>query len=115
MSLFATPASRSTTATATRRSLEFSRASSTNPQHTGNSSGGQSVQESAQLSNETNSASTNEEVLSMLRSLQQQVSTMQAQQTRAASERTARNQTSTPNSSLNDKRKLPKELSVSLV
>lgn len=113
--MFTTPAARSTTA---RRSLGF-RASSTNPQRTANPNDGQSQSmpqedsESAQQNNDQANSNSNEEVLSMLRSLQQQVSTMQAQQARAASERTARNPASTPNSSLNDRRKLPKELSVS--
>lgn len=53
------------------------------------------------------------EMLTILRGLQQQVSALQAQQSRA-SERTERTTVTTPSSSsLNDQRKLPKELTVS--
>ena len=93
--MFTTP--RLTTA-ATRRSLDYNRASSI--QCTTN-----------QENNHESSSQNNEEVLTMLRSLQQQVSTLQAQQNRAVPERSP---TSTPNSSLNDKRKLPKEVTVRL-
>ena len=89
-----------------RRALGFTRASSS--QHTDS---GQGTSESSGQNGDQNNSNTNEEVLSMLRSLQQQVSTLQAQQNR---DRTDRPSTSTPSpsSSLNDKRKLPKELTV---
>lgn len=103
--MFSTP--RTTTGNS-RRSLEFNRASST--QRTTNQESGQGTSESSGQNGNHNNSSTNEDVLTVLRSLQQQVSTIQAQQNRDRSER---HSTSTPSSSLNDKRKLPKELTVS--
>lgn len=103
--------------TTARRSLEFGgrASSSTNQQQTtsqerssrgqGNGIGAPQGSSSDQIN-----SNSNEEVLTMLRSLQQQVSAMQAQQNQAASDRTERNPTPAPNSSLNDKRKLPKEV-----
>ena len=99
--MFSTPR---TTPSNSRRALGFTRASSS--QHT---TSGQGTSESSGQNVDQNNS--NEDVLSVLRSLQQQVSTIQAQQNR---DRTERRSTSTPSpsSSLNDKRKLPKELTV---
>ena len=107
--MFATPTSTprlSTDASTARRSLELSGAS-TNPTRN------HSQDEESPVTPATNGDG---EVATLLRSIQRQVSAIQAQQNQAASaasERAERTSTTTTPSSNGGKRKLPKELSVS--
>lgn len=122
--MFATPradSSRANGARGARRALEWSNSGQTRQRprsHVQNQLN--SEDESpipGNVDQETPGVSGGNEMLTILRHLQQQVSALQAQQNRVMSERTSSTPTSTATtpSGANEKRKLPKELTVSMI
>lgn len=105
--MFATP--RNTSANSARRSLELSGASTNPTRNLGQD------EESPVAQSNTGTGDGDGDVATLLRSIQQQVSAIQAKQNQVASERSERTFTaSTPSSNHSNSRKLPRELSVSV-
>lgn len=103
---FATPRNDSRNVSATRRALEWS----VTEQGRQSRSGALNSEDESPVPADVEAAAGNEVLTIILRGLQQQVSALQAQQSRVAETRTSLTPTvTTPN----EKRKLPKELTVS--
>ncbi len=114
--MFATPRVDSNGARGARRSLEWSTSGQTSQSRSRVQNPLNSEDESpvpGNVNQETPGVSGDNEMLTILRGLQQQVSALQAQQNRVVCERTSSTPTATTPSGVN-KRKLPKELTVSV-